>query len=288
MREKRLPFWLKKNIGLQNDSVHALKVSLRSRNLHTVCEEAKCPNIFECFKKPTATFIIMGNICTRNCGFCSVDKGIPSPLYAYEPLNIALAAKEMGLKHLVITSVTRDDLQDGGASFFSEVVSAVKDLNPEITIEILTPDFNGEIKAIDAVCQSPFDVFNHNLETVKRLYPVVRPQADYERSLFVLSKAAKLRPDAKIKSGIMVGLGERKGEVIELLNDLFKAKCNYVTIGQYLKPGKDNLEVYEYVEPEIFDKYKRIAEELGFEKVFSAPFVRSSFHAEEMLKNKIK
>ena len=275
---KRLPSWAKRKLGPAS-RLHEMKSVLRSRGLHTVCESARCPNIGECFAKPTATFMILGDICTRACGFCSIDKGrMPCPPDTSEPENIALTAGELNLKHVVITSVTRDDLPHGGAAQFALTIKAIKDNIPNISVEVLTPDFNGDIDALRRVFDAGPDIFNHNLETVERLYPVVRPQAIYERSLDVLC----LSSEAGIftKSGIMVGLGETGDEVKKALHDLKGAGCDAVTIGQYLRPTRENLEVVEYVAPEIFTLYERYGLEAGLKYVYSGPFVRSSYNAE--------
>ena len=255
---------------------------MRSRRLSTVCEEARCPNIGMCFSKPTAAFMILGSQCTRDCGFCSVDSALPQPLDENEPENVAMAAEDMGLKYVVITSVTRDDLPDGGASHFAGTVTAVRNRLPYAKIEVLTPDFKGDIDALRRVLESGPDVFNHNIETVPRLYSIVRPQADYERSLDVLRNAKGMYPFINTKSGLMAGLGETFDEVVEVIRDISSAGCDFLTIGQYLRPSRENLPVVEYVRPETFDRYKEIALSIGFKGVASAPLVRSSMNAEEM------
>lgn len=275
---KRLPSWAKRKLGPAS-RLHEMKSVLRSRGLHTVCESARCPNIGECFSKPTATFMILGDVCTRACSFCSIDSGrSPLGVDAAEPGNIALTVKELGLEHVVITSVTRDDLADGGAAQFALTIKAIKDNIPGISVEVLTPDFNGDEGALRLVFDAGPDIFNHNLETVERLYPVVRPQAIYGRSLDVLSLASK--SGIFTKSGIMVGLGETDEEVRTALSDLKAAGCDAVTIGQYLRPTRENLEVVEYVEPEQFALYERYGLEAGLKYVYSGPFVRSSYNAE--------
>ena len=279
----RLPEWIKTKAPL---SVHATKQMLRENKLSTVCEEAGCPNMGVCFAKPTAAFMILGSKCTRNCGFCSVESSSPGPLDRSEPERVAAAAREMELKYVVITSVTRDDLPDGGASHFEKTVLAVKKLLPYAGVEVLTPDFRGDKEALKKVIGSGPDVFNHNIETVPALYSSVRPQADYEQSLNVLRNARQMSSDVKIKSGFMVGLGETFEEVVLLMEDLRSAKCDYLTIGQYLRPTKRNLPVVEYVRPEIFDEYRDIAISKGFRGVASAPLVRSSMNAEEMFKER--
>jgi len=278
---KRLPPWAKKRLGPAS-RLHEVKAILRSRGLHTVCESARCPNIGECFSKPTATFMILGDVCTRTCGFCSIDKrAAPLLVDPHEPLNIAITAKEMGLRHVVITSVSRDDLPDGGAGQFALTIKAIKDNISGILVEVLTPDFNGDDQALSIVLEARPDIFNHNLETVPSLYPKVRPQADYRRSLEVIRRAK--RPGRLTKSGIMVGLGESAGEVKALLEDLLAIGCDAVTIGQYLRPTRENLEVVEYVEPDVFKEYEEFGRAIGFRHVYSGPFVRSSYNAELLL-----
>ena len=278
----RLPDWIrtKSFAGL-----HETKHMLRSHGITTVCEEARCPNMGVCFAKPTATFMILGSSCTRNCGFCSVKSSYPQPLDPEEPLRAAMAARQMGLKYVVITSVTRDDLSDGGAAHFADTVRAIRDFLPEARIEVLTPDFKGDTASLKTVLDSCPDVFNHNVETVPRLYGIVRPQADYERSLKVLRKAKEISPSIKTKSGLMVGLGETFGEVISVMKDICSTGCDYLTIGQYLRPSKDNLPVAEYVLPAVFESYRDIALKIGFRSVASGPLVRSSMNAEEMFSN---
>ncbi|MBI5969730.1 MAG: lipoyl synthase [Deltaproteobacteria bacterium] len=275
---KRLPLWAKKTLPPAS-LVRGMKTILRGRNLHTVCESARCPNIGECFSKPTAAFMILGDVCTRRCGFCSVDKTTtPHSVDPDEPRNVALTAKELGLKHAVVTSVTRDDLPDYGAGQFALTIRAIKDTIPGITVEALTPDFNGNRTSLAAVLDARPDIFNHNLETVPSLYPVVRPQADYGRSLDVLRYAADC--GAMTKSGIMAGLGETAGEVKKTLLDLKDAGCAAVTIGQYLQPTRKSLPVAEYIEPSSFLEYERFGREIGLKRVYSGTFVRSSYNAE--------
>lgn len=280
-QKQRLPNRLKRKLSLQE--MREIKKTLRSHDLHTVCEEARCPNIGECFNRGTATFLIMGKICTRNCRFCNVATGTPKPLDQKEPDQIAQIVKDLGLKHVVITSVTRDDLEDGGAGHFAATIQAVRRENGAASIEVLVPDFKCSEGAIKIVIDASPDVFNHNIETVRRLTPSVRSKADYETSLKVLKTASKLNHKMKIKSGLMVGLGELKEEVEETLKDLRDVGCNIITIGQYLQPGKEKLEVKEFVEVEIFDEYKRYGESLGIEHVFSGPFVRSSYMADRFV-----
>ncbi len=278
--DERIPAFARKkyNIG----ELAGVKAKLRELGLHTVCESARCPNIGECFKKPTATFMILGETCTRRCGFCSVKKGKAAPPDPAEPGNIALAARKLGLKHAVITSVTRDDLPDGGAGQFEAVIRILKKEFPEMVVEVLTPDFMGDEAALRKVVLAGPHIFNHNLETVPRLYSRVRPQAVYARSLTVLKNAKAMRPDVYAKSGIMAGLGETEDEVVSVMRDLRDAGCDLLTIGQYLRPSRENLPVSEYVSPDVFEKYAQTGRSMGFLSVASAPFVRSSYNAEEV------
>jgi len=281
MTETRKPPWLKKRIPPMED-LAKIKAILHRGNLHTVCEEARCPNLGECFSRGTATFLILGRVCTRHCGFCAVEHGIPSPPEEKECEELVDAVKKMGLRYVVITSVTRDDLSDGGSSGYARAVRALRAFDPEIKIEVLIPDFKGDLSCLLAVLRETPDVLNHNVETVCRLYPQVRPQADYRRSLELLKRAKKSSPHLLTKSGFMLGLGEAQQEVLDLLRDLRDAGCNFLTIGQYLQPRPDRLPVARYIPPEEFEEYKRIGEEMGFERVASGPFVRSSFHASHM------
>jgi lipoic acid synthetase len=275
------PPWLKKPLPSAR-ALRQMEGLLRERRLHTVCESAKCPNKGECFERGTATFLIMGGVCTRDCGFCSVESGRPAPLDVDEPDHVADAVARMGLEHVVITSVTRDDLPDGGAGHFVATVRAVRARMPHVTVEILVPDFGGDLQAVDTVLAVGPEVFNHNLETVPRLYPRVRPEAVYERSLHVLRHAAG-RGDGIVKTGCMVGLGETTDEVHGLLEDAWAAGVDVVTVGQYLRPSRDHLAVVEYVAPEVFEAYREHGEGLGL-RVEAAPFVRSSYRAEEGLR----
>jgi lipoic acid synthetase len=280
---KRLPSWLSRKMG-QPSRLHAMKNILRSRNLHTVCESARCPNIGECFSKPTATFMILGDVCTRRCGFCSVEKSAsPVVVDTNEPQNIALTAKELGLRHVVITSVTRDDLSDGGAMQFALTIRTVKDTISSISIEVLTPDFKGNDKALAVVLNERPNIFNHNIETVPSLYAKVRPQANYRQSLKVIGTAKNMADDVITKSGLMVGLGERKSEVKSVMMDLASVGCDAVTIGQYLRPSTKNLEVQEYIQPEVFREYEEYGKEIGLKYVYAGPFVRSSYNAEKIV-----
>ena len=275
----RLPEWIRTK-GFKG--IHDTKRMLRSYKVSTVCEEARCPNIGECYSKPTATFMLLGSKCTRNCGFCSVESSMPEPIDPQEPERVALAAKEMRLKYVVITSVTRDDLPDGGAGHFARAVYAVRKHLQGVKIEVLTPDFHGDMDALMTVLSSGPDVFGHNVETVPRLYPVVRPRADYIRSLQILKYAKKIAPDIHTKSGLMLGLGETLDEVTDVLEDLRDAGCDLVTLGQYLRPSRRNLPVIEYIRPEIFESLRNRALNMGFKHVASSPLVRSSMNAEEM------
>lgn len=278
----RQPAWTRAKI---TGGLHNIKQVLRSHGLSTVCEEAKCPNIGECFSKPAATFMILGSKCTRDCGFCSVESSTPEPPDPDEPERIAKAAKEIGLKYVVVTSVTRDDLSDGGAGHFAQTVNAIRKYIPDAKIEVLTPDFLGNLQSLRTVLDSGPDVFNHNIETVPVLYSVVRPQADYARSLHILANAGKIAPEIFTKSGIMLGLGETLDEVINVLKDLRDTGCDIVTLGQYLRPSRSNLPVVEYIKPEIFENLRITALSFGFKYAASAPLVRSSMNAEQMYYN---
>ena len=259
---------------------HAAR-AVRDRRLHTVCEEARCPNQHYCFSKPTAAFLILGDACTRNCGFCSVEHRSPLPPDPLEPGRVAEAAADMQLRYVVITSVTRDDLPDGGAAHFAAAITAVRLRLPDARIEVLIPDFQGDRAALRTVLAARPDVLNHNVETVPRLYPDVRPQARYERSIALLKTAKEYAPHVMTKSGLMAGLGERYDEVLEVLGDLRTAGCDAVTIGQYLRPTKKHLPVVEYIHPDVFAELGLYAKALGFSSVSSGPLVRSSMNAEE-------
>jgi len=275
------PDWIKKNLPRKKKAEY-FKYLFQSKKIHTVCQEAKCPNIGECFSKKTATFLIMGNICTRNCGFCSIEKGIPGPLDKSEPFRIARQIKEMKLKYAVLTSPSRDDVKDGGAGFFVRSVKEIKKRNPDTKVEVLIPDFKGDIDSLKMVINSGIDVLNHNLETVPRLYRKVRPEADYAQSLEILKEASLICSQLPVKSGFMVGLGEKKKEVVELLKDLKSAGCNIVTIGQYLRPTLRQVPVEKYIHPDEFKEMEEMAYEIGFDYVASGPLVRSSYRAEEV------
>ena len=275
----RLPAWARKS-RTDFESLNRVKRGLRLLNLHTVCESARCPNIHECFHRGAATFLILGERCTRGCGFCSVPKGNPAPLDDAEPASVAHMAAEMKLRYAVITSVNRDDLPDGGSRHFAATVREVRRALPQARVEVLTPDFCGDHAAIARVLDAGPHVFNHNVETVPRLYRRVRPQADYRQSLEVLAFARRHSESALAKSGFMLGLGETEEEVHALLRDLRAAGADVVTIGQYLQPTRHNLPVVAYIEPERFDAYRDYGLALGFRMVFSGPLVRSSYMAD--------
>ncbi len=281
--KNRKPEWLKIKINSNPENITEVKKMLSRLSLHTVCEEANCPNLMECFGKRTATFMIMGRTCSRNCRFCNVESNIPAPLDKDEPGHIADAVKELGLKHVVITSVTRDDLADGGASHFADTIRAVKKYNRKVIVEVLIPDFKGDSKALSEVIDAGPEIINHNVETVPRLYRDVRPQADYAQSLEVIRRIREADRGIFSKSGIMVGLGETGDEVLSLFQDLRKAECDILTIGQYLAPSEKHYPVKEYIHPDIFRFYEEKAMEMGFRSVASGPFVRSSYNAGEVM-----
>jgi len=272
------PPWLNKKISLRQCA--EVKALLKDLRLNTVCEEALCPNMGECFNKKQATFIILGSICTRACGFCGVTKGAPLPLDADEPGRIAQAVQRLGLTHLVLTSVTRDDLADGGATVFAGTISYIRSKNKTIMIETLIPDFKADREALAVLVNAKPDIIAHNLETISRLYPEIRPTgASYNRSLEVLCILKNIAPNIPLKSGFMLGFGEKKEEVLNMLDDLIKAGCSYLSIGQYLAPSFQHIPVKEYLAPEIFKKYEEEAYERGFKYVKSGPYVRSSYAA---------
>jgi len=281
-KKRRLPEWIKIDFR-HNENVLEIKRDLRSRKLHTVCEEARCPNLSECFgKKKTATFMILGDRCTRNCRFCNITHDRPGEPDVEEPGNIAEMVRELGLNHVVITSVTRDDLPDGGASHFVRTIEAVREIT-DATIEVLTPDFSGCVKSRKLVSDAVPEIYNHNVETVRELYPAVRPEADYERSLEFLKGIKKDNGNVLSKSGIMAGLGETEDQLKRLLNDLAEAGIDIFTCGQYLRPSKRNAEVFEYRTEEWFEKFKETARSFGIKHVFSSPFTRSSYNAAEIM-----
>ncbi len=277
----RKPAWLKGNKRGAATTQEVRKI-LRKYHLHSVCESAACPNRGECFERKTATFMILGDVCTRHCKFCAINKTkILLPPDPIEPSNIALVAKELNLKHVVITTVTRDDLADGGAAHFCKVIQAIRtNCERSVSIEVLISDLNGDLDAAKSILSVGPDVFNHNVETVPRLYVAVRPEADYQRSLKILEAARDYHAIIS-KSGIMVGLGEKKEEVVSLMKDLHTVGVQILTIGQYLAPSKQHFPIYEYVHPDTFNKYKEIGLKIGFKIVESSPLVRSSYHAEK-------
>jgi len=276
----RKPEWLRVKLG-SSPKVQNIKKKLRNHKLASVCEEASCPNLGECFSHGTATFMIMGDICTRRCPFCDVAHGRPKPLPENEPKELATAIADMGLRYVVITSVDRDDLRDGGAEHFANCITETRKAIPSIQVETLVPDFRGRMDiALDILQQTPPDVFSHNMETVPRLYRKVRPGADYEWSLKLLQQYKQRCPEVRTKSGLMVGVGETKEEILEVLKDLRAHDVDMLTIGQYLQPSRDHLPVDRYVTPEEFDEYAAVAKQLGFSQVASGPLVRSSYHAD--------
>jgi len=277
---QRKPAWIRAKAP-SGDLVQRLKARLRDNHLHTVCEEAACPNLGECFSKGTATFMIMGDICTRRCPFCDVGHGRPNPLDDNEPENVAKTIQAMGLRYVVLTSVDRDDLRDGGAQHFVRCIEATRQHNPQIQIEILTPDFRGRMQlALEILHRAPPDVFNHNLETVPRLYKKIRPGADYAWSLQLLREFKQSHPNVPSKSGLMLGLGEEMDEIEAVLRDMRAHDVNMLTLGQYLQPSRDHLAVERFVTPQEFKQLEQMAYDLGFDQVASGPMVRSSYHAD--------
>ena len=276
----RKPEWLRAKMN--TSELESMRVLMRSLSLNTVCESAQCPNRGQCFKSGTATFMILGNVCTRNCRFCAVEKGTPCAPDPGEPRRVAEAAKRLGLKHAVVTSVTRDDLPDGGAEQFVKTIAEIKRLLPGTTVEVLIPDFKGNAGSVDMVIAASPDIINHNLETVRQLYKEVRPGADYERSLWLLERVKK--SGILTKTGIMVGLGETKEQVLSLFRDIASFGCDIITIGQYLAPSRDHLPVIEYVTPEKFEGYAKAALKEGIRYAASAPLVRSSYNAAGIMK----
>jgi len=274
----RRPAWLKVKFKWGED-FQKVEGILKKWSLHTVCQEAICPNISECYNQQIATFLILGDVCTRNCSFCGVKKGKPLRIDFQEPEKVAQAVKELGLKYVVITSVTRDDLPDGGATIFANTVQAIKKISPEIKVEVLIPDLKGSRKALEIVINASPDVLGHNLETIPRLYAQVRPGANYERSLSILSWAKKFSSSLITKSGLMVGLGENKSEILSVMDDLYKVECDLLTIGQYLPPTQLNYPVKRYYLPEEFNEFIFEGKKRGFKWIESGPLVRSSFHA---------
>jgi lipoyl synthase len=280
-KPRRLPPWLRRQLPKGNEGFFTDRV-LDDLRLETVCENAKCPNRMECYSRRTATFMILGNICTRPCGFCAVQRGKPIDLEDDEPARLAEACVRLGLKHVVITSVTRDDLEDGGADHFYRCILAVR-RRMNATVEVLTPDFLGNHAAVERVLEAQPEVYNHNVETVPRFYKKVRGRAEYLRSLDLLDHVKRLSPATVTKSGLMLGLGETREELLETLADLRRVNCDTLTLGQYLAPSLKHVPVARYVPPAEFDELAEIAKKLGFQKVASGPFVRSSYHADEMI-----
>lgn len=283
-RKPRLPAWLKRALPRGNGNFFT-KGLLRELKLETVCENARCPNQPECWARRTATFMILGNVCTRPCGFCAVPRGTPEVLETDEPARVAEAAARLGLRHVVITSVTRDDLPDGGAEHFRQCVLAVRE-RTGAAVEVLTPDFLGNRQAIDCVLEARPEVYNHNMETVPRLYKKVRGRADYQRSLDLLAHVKREVPATVTKSGLMLGIGETTEELLEVLADLRGVGCDVLTLGQYLAPTLKHIRVARFLPPAEFDELARLARSLGFKQVVSGPFVRSSYHADEMVASK--
>ena len=279
MDKLKKPAWLNKKLDYQ--SMKEMGEMLRSLNLHTVCEGAKCPNMGECFRNRTATFMILGDVCTRNCKFCAIPTGITACVDDQEPKNLAEAAKKLKLNHVVITSVTRDDLEDGGSNQFAKCIFEVRKEIPTASIEVLIPDFQGDTKALDNVINAKPQIINHNVETVPNLYSIARPMANYQQSLNVLKYVKQVDSSIITKSGIMLGLGEKKNEVLDLFEDLRTVDCDMLTIGQYLPPSHDHASLKEYISPEIFEEFKQIALQKGFKYVASGPYVRSSYNAIE-------
>ncbi len=271
------PDWLRRKI-LSSGKIERTRTLLRDLSINTVCESARCPNQCECFNKGVVTFIIMGSICTRGCKFCAVGKGVPQPLDRDEPSKIYEAVKQLDLRYVVITSVTRDDLADGGASHYADVIRYLRERITEIKIEVLTPDFKAQHSCLETVYDSRIDVFAHNMDIVRRLYKHVKPQSDYQTSLEILRKAKQVSQSVPTKSGLMLGLGETADEVVQAMKELRSVGCDIITLGQYLRPSKDRLEEREFISPKTFEKYKEIAYNLDFKSVSSGPFVRSSYH----------
>lgn len=275
---QRLPDWLTIRVP-RTDTIKQVEAMMRSKNLHTVCESARCPNLPECWSKRTATFMILGNTCTRSCGFCAIRVGKGELLDPDEPRKVAETTVRLGLKHVVVTSVTRDDLPDGGAAHFAATIQALREADPRIIVEVLTPDFKGVEKDIRTVVVARPEIYNHNVETVERLHVIIRAQAKYDRSLQVLQKVKEIDPTIYTKSGLMLGLGETKEEVTKVLRDLRAHGVDAVTIGQYLRPTMRHVPVVEFIHPDVFKEYEQMCEDLGFAFIASGPFVRSSYNA---------
>ena len=277
---RRHPDWIKVRAP-GGESFAATKRVVQELALHTVCEEAHCPNVAECWGHRTATFMLLGDVCTRNCGYCAVSHGRPLPVDHLEPRRVAEGVARLGLRHVVVTSVDRDDLPDGGAAHFAATARAIRERTPECRIEVLTPDFKGSLTALAAVVDAPIDVFNHNTETVPRLYSRTRPGGRYERALTLLAEAKHRRPALQTKTGLMLGLGEGRDELVAVFRDLVDVGCDILTLGQYLQPSRDHLPVERYVPPDEFAEIGELARGLGFRHVESGPLVRSSYHAWE-------
>ena len=282
MNKRRHPDWLKVPL-LGGKNFSQMKKLLSSTKLSTICEEAKCPNITECFNNKTAVFLLLGDICTRNCLYCNVKHGIPNIINQNEPKDIAESVKKLGLKYVVITSVTRDDLKDGGSLIFYHTIREIRKLNNNCKIEVLIPDFSGNIESLKTVIKAKPDVINHNIEVCKRLFPIIRPNGNYYTSLSVLKNIKLIDDNLKTKSGFMIGFGENKNEIIQTINDLYKNEVDFLTIGQYLQPSNKHAKIIKYYTPKEFKDYKIIAEKMGFKHVESGPLVRSSYHAEKAI-----
>ncbi len=283
--KERLPEWARRSV-LNTEENRKVRGILKEQGLNTICESGRCPNKGECWAAGTATFMLMGEICTRTCRFCAVNKGLPGPLDPQEPNRVVNACRDMQLKHVVLTSVNRDDLEDQGSNHFAATITALKNEIPNITVEVLTPDFQGRVDCLQIVLAANPAVFNHNLETVPRLYKQVRPGSKYQRSLDILAHAKRLAPNIPTKSGIMLGLGEQKEEVEQVLHDLRAHNCDILTLGQYLRPSLDQLPVDRYIAIEEFEHWAQIAKHIGFSRVHSGPLVRSSYHAAEFAEAK--
>ena len=277
--KRRLPDWLKVKIGSGEKYVEVNRI-LKAAKLHTICQEARCPNKAECFSRGTAVFLIMGDVCTRNCKYCNVKHGRPKPLDYEEPSRIAETVKKLGLKYVVITSVTRDDLHDGGALFFKKTIEEIRK-HVNCKIEVLIPDLRGDLKNLRTIVEAHPDVVNHNIEVVKNLFPEIRPEGDYDTSLKILGGIKKIDENVKSKSGFMIGLGEKKEQIVDTIKDLRDRDVDFLTIGQYLQPSKRHYEVKKYYTPEDFKEIRRTALKIGFKHVESGPLVRSSYHADE-------
>ena len=277
----RKPEWLRTKIG-HYKNLNTVEETLKDLHLNTVCDAANCPNRSECFSNKTATFMILGSRCSRNCRFCDVVFGGMTTVDPEEPKHVAQAVKKLGLKHVVITSVTRDDLEDGGAFQFVDVINTIRENSPKVSIEVLIPDLQGNQAALKTIVDAKPEIINHNIETISRLYDAIRPSAIYERSLELLANVKEMDENIYTKSGLMVGLGEESSEVIQVMKDLKAAGCDFLTIGQYLQPSKDHYPVKEYIHPDIFKKYERLGLEIGFKAVASGPLIRSSYDALEM------